>query len=106
MAKHTNLQQSVAAVLLTALDGHNPNLEHKPDGTIVAHSGRGKSDLEMTIEELIDLPVHPKFTHRALAQEAVYLIRWIAYRHGITHEELVQTFQRNVQGHVAGQADG
>ena len=40
------------AVLVAALDGHNPNITHQPDGTITLTTGRGRSDLALATEDL------------------------------------------------------
>lgn len=104
MSEKINLNQRVAAVLLAALDGHNPNIERTPEGKLILHTGRGKSDLDLAVEELITIPADPRFIYRALALEAVHIMQWIAYRHDISHTELVETFQRNLIGHIKATA--
>lgn len=42
------------AVLIAAMGGHDPNVTHRPDGSIVSTPGRGKSDLQMATEDLLE----------------------------------------------------
>lgn len=41
------------AVLIAALDGHNPNVTLLSNGNLVSTPGRGKSDLQLATEDLL-----------------------------------------------------
>ena len=43
------------AVLVAALDGHDPNVTLRSDGAVVSTPGRGKSDLDLATEDLLHL---------------------------------------------------
>ena len=94
---HEDVPAAVATVLAAALDGHDPNRETLPDGSIRMHTGRGKSDLDITIEELRNIPVYPQVIYREFAQQSLVILHWIAWRHDIDRDELVATFRKNAQ---------
>lgn len=95
-----DLAARASAVLAAALDGHNPRIQRHPDGKVTLRPGHEPSDLDLSIGMLMAVPVNEHHQIRAVALQAIEVIQWLAFRHDIDRDELIETLRRNTYGHI------